>query len=119
MYERSAWKIFRTTTGIQLEADASEESRSVMTCLTILGVTGKLYSFKAVLEGEGGTEIFELSRLVLSRLSTNKTVLSDIEVNNPVPLNRGGITDLTLFRITLKFWEKLKEPSDSDRPLFF
>ena len=38
MYENSDSQFFRTTTGIQLGSDAFDESRFVMTFLTILGV---------------------------------------------------------------------------------
>ena len=42
--------------------DAFEESRFVMTLLTILGVTEILCSFRLVLEGKTGKEIPESSR---------------------------------------------------------
>ena len=43
--------------------DAFDESKFVMTFLTILGVTEILCSFKLVLEGKAGTKILESSRL--------------------------------------------------------
>ena len=52
MYESSGSKFFRSTTGIQLGPDAFDESRFVMTFLTILGVTEILCSFRLVLEGK-------------------------------------------------------------------
>ena len=63
MHESSAWKIFRTKTGIQSQIDASDESTSVMTYLNILWVTEKLYNFRTVPGGEAGTELLEFSRL--------------------------------------------------------
>ena len=38
MYKGSGSQFFRTTTGIQSEPDSFDESRFVMTFLTILGV---------------------------------------------------------------------------------
>ena len=63
MYESSGPQFFRTTTGIQSGPDAFDESRFVMTFLTILGVTEILYSFRLTLEGKMGKEILESSRL--------------------------------------------------------
>ena len=65
MYERSGSQVFRSTAGIQSGPDAVDESRFVMTFLTILGVTEILCSFRLVLEGETGQEIIESSRLEL------------------------------------------------------
>ena len=64
MYERSGSRFFRTTIGIQSGLDTLDESRFVMTFLTILGVMEILYSFRLVLEGKTGKEISELSRLL-------------------------------------------------------
>ena len=50
-------------TGIQSGPDAFDESRLVMTFLTISGVMEILCSFKLVLEGKAGKEIREASRL--------------------------------------------------------
>ena len=63
MYESSGPQFFRTTTRIQSGPDAFDESRFVMTFLTILGVTEILYSFRLTLEGKKGKEILESSRL--------------------------------------------------------
>ena len=63
MYERSGSQFFRTATGIQSGPDTFNESRFVMTFLTILGVTAILFSFGSVLEGKSGKEIRHLSRL--------------------------------------------------------
>ena len=62
MYESSGSQFFRTTTGIQSGPDAFDESRFVMTILTILGVMEILCSFRLVLEGKTGKEIPESSR---------------------------------------------------------
>ena len=63
MYERSGSQFFRTTTGIQPGPDAFDESRFVMTFLTILAVTEILCSFRLVPEGKSYKEIPESSRL--------------------------------------------------------
>ena len=63
MYESSGSQFFRTTTGIQSGPDAFDETRFVMTFLTILGVVEILCSFRLVLEGKAGKEIPESSRL--------------------------------------------------------
>ena len=62
MYESSGSQFFRTTTGIQSGPDVFDESRFLMTFLTILGVTEILCSFRLVLEGKTGKEIPESSR---------------------------------------------------------
>ena len=56
MYEKAGSQFFRTITGKQSGPDAFDESRFVMTFLTILGVTEILCSFKLVLEGKAGKE---------------------------------------------------------------
>ena len=63
MYENSGSQFFRTTTEIQSGPDTFDESRFVMTFLTILGVTEILCSFRLVLEGKTGKEIPKSSRL--------------------------------------------------------
>ena len=63
MNESSGSQFFRTTTGIQSGPDTFDESRLVMTFLTILGVMDILCSFRLVLEGKTGKEIPESSRL--------------------------------------------------------
>ena len=47
-------QFFRTTTGIQSGPDAFDESRFVITFLTILGIKEILCSFRLVLEGKTG-----------------------------------------------------------------
>ena len=61
IYESSWSQFFRTTTGIQSGPDTFDESKFVMTFLTILGVTEILCSFRLVLEGKTGEEIPESS----------------------------------------------------------
>ena len=81
-----------------------------MTFLTILGVTDILYSFRLILEGETGKEISESSRLkFLEEFSANN--YDDAEENTSGPLNRGGITDLSLLRTLFTICPKLLEPS--------
>ena len=63
VYESSGSQILRTTTGIQSEPGAFDESRSVMTFLTILEVIEISCCFRLVLEGKIGKEIPESSRL--------------------------------------------------------
>ena len=50
MYESSGSQFFRSTTGIQSGQDALDQSKLVMTFLTILGVMEILCSFRLVLE---------------------------------------------------------------------
>ena len=54
MCESSGLQFFRASTGIQSGPVATDESRFVMTFLTILGVTEILCSFRLVLEGKTG-----------------------------------------------------------------
>ena len=104
MYESSGSQFFRTITGIQSGPDAFDESRFIMTFLTILGVMEILCSFKLVLEGKTGKQVPESSRLeFLENVLANKFPLSDAEDNSPGPLNRGGIADLPLLRTLLAF----------------
>ena len=112
MYESSDSQFFRTTTGIQSGPDALDESRFVVTFLTILGVTEILCSFRLVLEGKTGKELPESSRLeFLEKSLANNFALSDAEGNTSVPLNRGGIADLPLLRTLLAILQKSREPS--------
>ena len=59
IYKSSGSQFFRTTTGIQSGPVAFDESRFVMTFLTILAVTGVLCSFRLALERKTGKEIPE------------------------------------------------------------
>ena len=61
MYESSGSHFFRTTTQVQSGPDAFDESRFVMTFLTILGVTEISCSFRLVLEEKTGKNIPESS----------------------------------------------------------
>ena len=112
MYESSGSQFFRTTTGVQSGPDAFDESRFVITILTILGVMEILCSFRLVLEGKTGKEIPESSRFeFLEKFLANNFALSDAEDNISVPLNRGGIADLPLLRTLLAIRQKSREPS--------
>ena len=62
MYENSSSQFFRATTRIQSRSDAFNESRFVMTFLTILGVTEILCNFRLVLKGKTSKEIPQSSR---------------------------------------------------------
>ena len=89
MYERSDSQFFRTTTGIQSGPDAFDESRSVMTYLTILGVTEILCSLRLVLERKTGKELPKPSRSeLLEKFVANNFALSDVEDNTSGTLNR-------------------------------
>ena len=107
MYESSGSLFFRATTGIQSGPDTFDESRFVMTFLTILGVMEILCSFRLVLEGKISKEIPESSKLeLLEKFWANNFALSDAEDNNSGPLNRGDVADLSLLRTLLAiFWE--------------
>ena len=112
MYESSGSQFFRTTSGIQSGPDDFDESRFVMTFLTILGVMEILCSFRLVLEGKTGKEIPGSSRLeFLEKLVANNFALSDAEDKTSGPLNREGIPDLPLLRTLLAIHQKSREPS--------
>ena len=82
MYESLDSQFSRTTTGIQSGPHAFEESRFIMTFLTILGVTEILCSFRLVLEGITGKEISKSSRLqFLEKVLANNFALRDVEDN--------------------------------------
>ena len=110
MYKGSDSQFFRTTTGIQSRPNAFDESRFIMTFLTILGVTEILCSFRLVLEGKTGKEIPESSRLeFLEKFSANNFALSDAEENTSGSLNRGGIADLSSLRTLLAISQKSRQ----------
>ena len=112
MYESSGSQFFRTTTGTKSGPDAFDESRFIMTFLTILGIMDILCSFRLVLEGKTGKEIPESSRIeFLEKFLANNFALSDAADNTSGPLNRGGITDLLLLRTLLAIRQKSREPS--------
>ena len=97
MNESSGSQFFRNITRIQSGPDIFDESRFVMTFLTIL----------LVLEGKAGKEIPESSRLeYLEKFSANSFALSDAEDNTSGPLNRGGIADLSLLKTILAICQK-------------
>ena len=83
----------------QDQTDAFDESRFIMTFLTILRVSEILCSIRLVLEGKLDREIRESSRLeFLEKLLANNFALSDTKDNTSGLLNRGGIADLPLLR---------------------
>ena len=97
MYESSGSQFFRTTAGIQAGPDAFDESRLIMTFLSILGVTEILCTFRLVLVRKTDKEIPKSSRLeLLQQFLANNFALLDAEDNTSRPLNRGGIADLPL-----------------------
>ena len=107
MYESSGPQFFRTTIGIESGSDTFDESRFVMTFLTIMGVTEILCSFRLVLERKTGKEIPKSSRLeFLEKFLANNIALSDVEENTCGLLNRGGIEDLPLLRTLLAIPQK-------------
>ena len=101
MHENSGSQFFKTF-GIQSGPDTFDESRFIMTFLTILGVTEILCSFRLVLERKTGKEMPKSSRLeFLEKSLANNFALSDAQDNFSEPLNTGGIADLSLLRTTL------------------
>ena len=97
MYESSGLQFFITTTGIQSGQDTFDESRFVITFLTVLGVKEILCSFRLVLEGKTGKDITKSSRLdFLQKFLANN--FADAEDSTSGPLNREGIADLPLLR---------------------
>ena len=101
-YESPASQFFKTITGIQSGPNPFDESRFIMTFLTILVVIEILCSFTLVLEGKTGKEIPESSGLeFLQKFLANHFTLSEVEDNTSRPLNRGGIADLLLLRTLL------------------
>ena len=112
MDESSGSQFYRNTTGIQSGPDAFDESRSVMTFLTIFGVMEILCSFRLLLEGKTGQEIPESSRLeFLEIFLANNFALSDAEDNTSGLLNRGGTANLLSLRTLLAIRQKSREPS--------
>ena len=112
MYESSGSQFFKTTTGTPSGPVAFDESRFLMTFLSILGVMEILCSFKLFLEGKTSKEISGSSRLeFLETFSANNFALSDEEDNTSGPLNRAGIADLPLLRTLLAIHQKSREPS--------
>ena len=112
MYEISASQFFRITTGIQSGPDAFDESRFVMTFLTILGLTEILYSVRLVLEGKADVEVPASQRLeFLEKFLANNFALADTKDNTSVLLNRGGIANLPLLRTLLAIHQKSRKLS--------
>ena len=81
MHEISGSQFFRNTTGIQSGPEAFDESKLVITFLTIFGAMEILSNFRPFLEGKTGLEF-------LGKLPANNFALSDAEDNTSGPLNR-------------------------------
>ena len=111
MYERSESQFFRTFTGIESGPGVFDETRFIMTFLTILAVTEISCSWRLVLEEETGKVIAEPSRLeFLEKFLANTFALSDAEDKTSGSLNR-GIADLLLLRTLLAIRQKSRKPS--------
>ena len=94
------------------DQDALDESRFVMTFLTILGVIKISCSFRLVIEGKTGKETSKSSRLeFLEKFLANNLALSDAKYNTSESLNRESMADLQLLRILLAICQKYQEPS--------
>ena len=93
-------QFFRITTEIKSGPYTFNESRLVMTFLTILGITEILCGFRLVLEEKTGKKIPELLEF-LKKFSVGNFALSEAENNTSGLLNRGGIADLPLSRTLL------------------
>ena len=82
MYESSGSQFLRTTTGIQSGPDAIDESRFVMTFLTILGVMEILCSFRLVLNRKQVRRYHSHIKIrFLEKFLANNFALSDAEGN--------------------------------------
>ena len=89
VYESSDWQ-FWNTTGKQQVPNAFEESRFILTLLTILRVTSIFCCFRLFVEGQTDKEIPESSRLeFIERCLANNFALSDAEDSTSGPLTRG------------------------------
>ena len=109
IHESYGSEFFRATTGTQSGPAAFDESRFVVTFLTIFRVIEILWSFRLVLKGKTGKETTKSSRLeFLEEFSANNFALSDAEDNKSRSLNRGGIADLTLLRTISNSWNVLR-----------
>ena len=105
MYESSGSQFFRTTAGIQSGPDAFDESRFIMTFLTVLGVMEILCSFRLVL-GKQVKRYQSHQDEFLEKFLANNFALSDAKDNTSGLLNRGGIADLPLLRTLLAIRQK-------------
>ena len=106
MFDSSASHIFRTNTGIHSEPDGLEESRSVMICLTILGITRKLCNFRIVLGSEADTKVLEKKLHI-----TWSKAIQSINKNPPEhPSKFLKMTYQSLFLFPLIVWVSTKNP---------
>ena len=112
MYKSSVSQFLRTTTGMQSGPGAFDESRFIMTFLTILGVTEILCRFRLVLEMKESKRIPDSSRFeLLQKFPANNFALSDAKEKNSGQLNRGGIAYLSLLGRLLAIRQKSRESS--------
>ena len=84
MHESPGQQFFRTTAGIQSGPEAFDESRLVITFLTILGAMEILSNFRLFPEAKTGLEFS-------GKLPANNFALSDAEDNTSDPLNREDV----------------------------
>ena len=83
MYESSGSQFSRTTSGIVSGIEAFDESRFIMTYLTILGVIEILCSLRLVLDGKIGKEIPQSSRIeFFKKFSANNFATTTIKQNH-------------------------------------
>ena len=112
MCENSGLQFLKTTTGIQSEPDALDETRLDITFLTNLWVAEILCSFRLILEGNAGKWMPKSSRLeFLEKFLANNFALSDVECITSRLLNRRIIADLPYFRTLSTICQKSQEPS--------
>ena len=111
MHESSGSHFLRTTTGIQSEPDAFNNSRLIMTFLTNLGFLWILNSFRLVIEGETDIEIFESSTFEFLKAFCKQLLFIRGRRQHLRSIKGGGITDLPLLRTLLASCQKLREPS--------
>ena len=95
---------------MQSRPDTFDESRFVMTFLTIFGVT-EICNFRLVTEGKTGKEITKPSRLEFFKkfLANNCALFNEDSTSGP--FNRGSIADLPLLRPLLAIRQIFIEPS--------
>ena len=103
MYESSGSQFFRTTTGIQSGPDTFDESRFVMTFLTILAVE-EICSFRLVVEGKTERDTQVIKIRVLRKVFSK-------QFSKSRPLNIVGIADLAnsqfhKIRAQIEAWEQ-------------
>ena len=99
MWGNSGSQFLRETIEIQSGPDTFDESRFLMTPLTILGVIEILCSLRLVLEGKTGNEIRVIEIRVLRKVFSKTFCFIRCR------RHRGGITDLPLLRTLLAIFQ--------------